>query len=108
MEGTLEWRVAAIVLAMSPRLIRCKKCRRPFSAVADCCPDCRHPSPRAALQGIIKVASIIVAVIALGVALTLAVTHLPPRDVRRDPGAASAPLHPPEDDGSGDISFAPR
>jgi hypothetical protein len=60
------------------------------------------------LQGIIKVASIIIAIIALGIALDLAITHAPPRDIPRDPSAASAPLHPPEDGESGDISFTPR
>ncbi len=60
------------------------------------------------MQGIIKVASIIVATIALGTAITLTVTHFPGREVRRDPNAARTPLPPPEDGADDAISFTPR
>ena len=54
------------------QIIRCKVCKRLFSDLSDCCPDCHRRSPRGWMQLLLIVGSIIVAAIAIAVTLVVA------------------------------------
>jgi ribosomal protein L37E len=67
-------REAYSILSMRARstIIRCRKCRRPFSRTADSCPDCGCPTDRKIQRLVIKGVALIVAVAALFGSLNLA------------------------------------
>ena len=52
-----------------PKIIRCKKCKRPFSNIADHCPECHTKTPRGWLAIIIPVVCVVAAIAVLGLTL---------------------------------------
>jgi len=60
-----------------PRIIRCKKCKRPFSNHADYCPECHAKTPRGWLGVIIPVLCVVTALILIAWTIYL-LTNRPP------------------------------
>lgn len=90
---------------MGSVLIRCKHCRRPFATSADCCPDCGKRSPRGERSYGVKIASVILTVVALTVAAILTINHLRSAN-GKEPTATVEGLPPAQGSGGSDVSFS--
>ena len=54
---------------LQTKIIRCKKCKRPFSNHADHCPECHAKTPRGWLRIIVPVVCVVAAIVVLGLTI---------------------------------------